>query len=413
MPDATIMKSRSHRTEIKMKHRVNQNQKVHRSSAMNAMLLGAGIGAGLMYFFDPDRGARRRALACDQLTHASRVANDAMDVTTRDLNQRAAGLAVRAARWFERHEISDEVLAGRVRSKLGRVVSHPHAISVNVSNGEIDLTGPVLAHEAHRLLSQVRRIRGVKALHDHLSVYQEAGNIPALQGGRERAERFELAQVNWSPAARFVTSMAGGVLFLRGLKRRNPINRGLGLLGLGLLARGISNRDLASLVGMGEASRPITVFKTIAIQAPVERVFDFWSDYRNFPRFMRHVREVRVGADDRSQWVVDGPVGSTVEWTAEITELRPRERVCWRTLPGSSVQHRGAVKFEGDGAAGTRVTIELYYMPSGGALAHFVAKLFGADPKSRMDADLMRIKSAIETGHAPHDAAANRLSRIA
>jgi hypothetical protein len=31
--------------------------------------------------------------------------------------------------------------------------------------------------------------------------------------------------------------------------------------------------------------------------------------------------------------------------------------------------------------------------------------LFGADPKSEMDADLMRMKSFIETGRVPHDAA--------
>jgi hypothetical protein len=31
--------------------------------------------------------------------------------------------------------------------------------------------------------------------------------------------------------------------------------------------------------------------------------------------------------------------------------------------------------------------------------------MFGADPKSEMDADLLRMKSMIETGHAPHDAA--------
>jgi hypothetical protein len=33
-----------------------------------------------------------------------------------------------------------------------------------------------------------------------------------------------------------------------------------------------------------------------------------------------------------------------------------------------------------------------------------VASLFGADPKSEMDDDLMRMKSFIETGHQPRDA---------
>jgi uncharacterized membrane protein len=59
----------------------------------------------------------------------------------------------------------------------------------------------------------------------------------------------------------------------------------------------------------------------------------------------------------------------------------------------------------GHSGGGTRVQITLCYQPPGGALGHALAKLFGADPKSEMDADLVRMKTLIETGHAPHDAA--------
>jgi hypothetical protein len=46
------------------------------------------------------------------------------------------------------------------------------------------------------------------------------------------------------------------------------------------------------------------------------------------------------------------------------------------------------------------------YQPPAGLLGHLVAALFGADPKSKMDADLLRMKTLVETGHVPHDAAA-------
>lgn len=46
------------------------------------------------------------------------------------------------------------------------------------------------------------------------------------------------------------------------------------------------------------------------------------------------------------------------------------------------------------------------YNPPAGAIGHVVASLFGADPKSEMDADLARMKTLIETGIRPHDAAA-------
>jgi hypothetical protein len=41
-----------------------------------------------------------------------------------------------------------------------------------------------------------------------------------------------------------------------------------------------------------------------------------------------------------------------------------------------------------------------------GWVGHRIAAAFGTDPKSSLDADLLRMKTLIETGHAPHDAAA-------
>jgi uncharacterized membrane protein len=50
----------------------------------------------------------------------------------------------------------------------------------------------------------------------------------------------------------------------------------------------------------------------------------------------------------------------------------------------------------------------LRYLPPGGALGHTLACLFGADPKRSLDADLMRMKSMLESGKLPHDAAQRR-----
>jgi len=45
-------------------------------------LYGAGIGAGLMYVFDPERGRRRRALARDQIVRTWRSTDDLIDKAT-------------------------------------------------------------------------------------------------------------------------------------------------------------------------------------------------------------------------------------------------------------------------------------------------------------------------------------------
>jgi uncharacterized membrane protein len=68
------------------------------------------------------------------------------------------------------------------------------------------------------------------------------------------------------------------------------------------------------------------------------------------------------------------------------------------------VEHAGIVHFESEGNA-TRVQIRFSYNPPAGALGHSIAGLIGVDPKRAFDEDLLRMKSFVETGIRPHDAA--------
>jgi hypothetical protein len=86
-----------------------------------------------MFLFDPARGRRRRALGRDQLAHAAHLLERAVGATSRDLSHRAYGVLAEAMRFFRRKEISDETLAARARARIGRSVSHPHAISVTAN----------------------------------------------------------------------------------------------------------------------------------------------------------------------------------------------------------------------------------------------------------------------------------------
>jgi hypothetical protein len=94
-----------------------------------AILVGAGMGAGLMYFYDPQMG-RRRALTRDQLISLGHQIDDAVNVSTRDLSNHAAGLWAEMRSCITSNGASDAVLAERVRSQLGGLVSHPSAIEV-------------------------------------------------------------------------------------------------------------------------------------------------------------------------------------------------------------------------------------------------------------------------------------------
>jgi uncharacterized membrane protein len=364
------------------------------------LISGLGIGAGLMYLFDPQRGRRRRAQLRNQLRSAAGRIDDCLNMTARDLRQRAQGLFAEIRSWTVAQEIPDEVLIARLRSKLGRYVSHPSSIAITADHGRVTLHGPILAHEVEAFLEAIAAQPGVIQIDNRLERHRQPDNISALQGGVARpGERFELMQANWAPATRLLMGSAGLGLVAYGLTQRFPTACVLGTVGLGLLARGLSNRGLRQLVGFGQGRRLIEIRKTITVAAPVERVFDYWSRYENFPRFMAHVHDVKTAAgSDRSHWVVAGPAGIPIEWDTVITRFVPNQMLAWKTLPGSPVAHAGIVSFQPEVGRRTRIDLRMSYNPPAGALGHAVAALFSSDPKRALDDDLMRFKSLIELG---------------
>jgi uncharacterized membrane protein len=367
---------------------------------------GIGLGAGLMYVLDPDRGRRRRALMRDKATRVINKTGDATGTTLRDTRHRARGLVAGAKSLLKREQVSDEVLIERVRSKMGRVVPHPHSIEVTASQGRVTLRGPILESEVDALLESVSSVQGVTRVENNLGLHKQAGGVPGLQGGVARpGKRFELMQTNWSPTARLLVGIAGGALTLYGVRRRDAVGASASTAGVSLLARALTNIETKRLIGAGGGRRAVDFQKTINIAAPVERVFEFWTDYGNFSHFMSNVREVRDIGKGRSHWTVTGPAGVPVEWDAEITKLVSNEVLAWKSMPGSTIENAGIIRFGPNDDGSTRVQIKLSYNPPAGAIGHAVAALFGSNPKKQMDEDLLRMKTLIETGVTPHDAA--------
>ena len=139
-----------------------------RRNSTLSFLAGATIGAGLMFLLDPDRGNRRRALARDQILSAGRHAGEDIGAKARHLRNRARGL-VAGARTRMRPELEDDdVIAERVRTELGRVVSQPGAVVVAVEDGVVTLSGEVPALEREDLIAATRWVRGVRDLEDNL-----------------------------------------------------------------------------------------------------------------------------------------------------------------------------------------------------------------------------------------------------
>jgi uncharacterized membrane protein len=318
---------------------------------------------------------------------------------------------------FDRDTPDDRILEERIRAELGFLVSHPHAITVSAERGCATLSGLILEDEVKPLIRGVTRVRGVKEVRNRLQPHEHADDIPSLQGGERKpaGRRFALRQQYWSPGPRLLTGAAGATLAMYGKRRRGLAGAGLRAVGLGLFARSATNQPLRRLTGVGAGRRAIDIRKTINVAAPIEQVFAFWTDYENFPRFMTHVREVHradgagraegAAEEERSHWRVEGPGGIGLRYDAVVTKKEPPEWFAWRSERSTLLRHAGIVHLAPTASGGTRIEVRLSYNPPAGALGHVVAHILGADPKRQMDDDLLRMKTLLETGRPPHDAA--------
>jgi uncharacterized membrane protein len=133
-----------------------------------------------------------------------------------------------------------------------------------------------------------------------------------------------------------------------------------------------------------------TVESDITVDAPIERVYQAWTNYESFPTFMENVKEVRRTGPDMTRWVVEA-AGQKVEWDAKTTE-EDRRRVAWRAH-GETGQS-GEVRFERVGDNKTKLNVKIDYSLASGT-KEAVAKLFQIDDHVLKE-DLKNFKEIIE-----------------
>jgi uncharacterized membrane protein len=200
----------------------------------------------------------------------------------------------------------------------------------------------------------------------------------------------------WPPATRLVLGGAGAVVAYRGARTRGARGQFLTLLGLGLIARAAGRAPARRLVQLATGPRGFTVERTVLVKAPAAQLWDLWSNFENFPRFMAHVREVTKLDEKRSHWVAVGPAGLPVEWDAVVSDWVPQQFIRWSSAEGSAVETSGQVRLRSISDYETGVDIQLSYRPLVGAAAQAMASMMGADPKQAMAEDLVRLKSLLE-----------------
>jgi uncharacterized membrane protein len=215
---------------------------------------------------------------------------------------------------------------------------------------------------------------------------------------RIREQQSEVRQENWAPATRLLVGGLGGLLALEGARTKGSTGSALSLLGLGILARAVTNQPALRLVRGGAGRGGIDVRKTIAVAAPLDRVWQLWSNFGAFPRFMSHLREIRKIDEGRSHWVASGPAGVPIEWDAVITDWVPEHLISWKSVERSTIETTGSVRFRDLPGQLTEIDVQLSYVPPAGVVGHAIAAIFGDDPKRAMDDDMGRLKALLEEG---------------
>ena len=217
----------------------------------------------------------------------------------------------------------------------------------------------------------------------------------------------EKRRVNVGRQERNASLVGGAALALSGLRK---IIKGGYLPGMALIAAGgmflyrgqTGHCDLYQAAGIdtaGGAEQGVQVEKFLTINRTPQQVYEFWRNLENLPRFLRHVDSVRVTGERTSHWKASGPVGTSLEWDAEMVEDYPGQLILWRSVGDAALPNEGVVEFrEAPGDRGTEVKVSICYFPPGGKAGKLAAKLAHTITAQQVEEDLKRLKQILETG---------------
>lgn len=172
--------------------------------------------------------------------------------------------------------------------------------------------------------------------------------------------------------------LAGGFLLVRGVTGYCAVNHALG--------RNTAHR----------AASPVEVKTGVSVNRPRQEVYAYWRRLENLPRFMRHLDKVEELDQTRSRWTAKGPAGvGSVSWEAEILEDHQNEFIAWSSLPGSTVDNAGQVRFI-ETPTGTDIKVQMTYRLPAGDLGKVAAKLFSPMAEKMMRDDIRDFSRVME-----------------
>src|SRR4051812_34933056 len=141
--------------------------------------------------------------------------------------------------------------------------------------------------------------------------------------------------------------------------------------------------------GTGQGRR-MPIQQAVDVAAPIDIVYDQFTQFEDWPKFMHRVESVEQKDDANVVFNVK-TWGIRRRWEAEIVEQRPDERIVWESTSG--LQHVGVLTFHELAERLTRIELNIDIDPSG-ALEKIARGARFA--KRAVRADLKRFKAFVE-----------------
>jgi uncharacterized membrane protein len=115
--------------------------------------------------------------------------------------------------------------------------------------------------------------------------------------------------------------------------------------------------------GKSQKIKTTTIVETADVGVPVDVAYDQWTQFAEFPSFMKKVEHVEQDEDEKLTWQAQ-VFWSHRTWESTIVEQVPDERIIWESS-GAKGYVDGAVSFHEIGPSLTRILLVLEYHPKG------------------------------------------------
>ena len=261
------------------------------------------------------------------------------------------------------------------------------------------------SHTDHSDLSQVIQEQFGKVRTQLMAMFEQAKNSDQWRSveNNPQAQRF-FQEVDGDEVKRWASLLGGGFLALHGARRSMGSLTLMGI-GAGLVYYALTGRrPLADLRGKDSSgkglldtslsSNGVSTTQNIIVNANVSDVFEAWANFENFPHFMQNIKSVVKTGENTSHWIMEGPLGTNLEWDAQVTRMEHNKRIAWNSIRGD-IKTSGQVTFNPLPENDVEITVMLKYVPPAGLAGEVAAELFGS-PKEKLYQDLRSFKRHIE-----------------